>query len=149
MTTKEYKVVALRECPSSVSQCDEPAKAVTYWHECIASDERHNPDVENMVVLMLTTRRKVIGHYIAGVGVLDGVLVHPREIFRAAIVAAAHAIILMHNHPSGDPAPSEADVRVTRDLRSAGRILKMDLLDHVIVGSGDRPWVSMKELGYL
>jgi DNA repair protein RadC len=79
-------------------------------------------------------------------------LVHPREVFQPAIAASAAAVVLTHNHPSGDPTPSEADVKVTRDLIRAGQLLKIDVLDHVILGraSEQRPkdWVSLRELGY-
>lgn len=71
--------------------------------------------------------------------------------FRAAIVNSAHAIVLAHNHPSGDPTPSEADIKVTRDLIQAGQLLKIDVLDHVIIGRypiHQRGWVSLRELGY-
>ena len=71
---------------------------------------------------------------------------HAREVFRPAIVAAGSAIVLTHNHPSGDPTPSEADIKCTRDLIRAGQLLKIELMDHVIIGS-DRH-VSMREQGY-
>jgi len=78
--------------------------------------------------------------------------VHPREIFRPAITSRAAAVILAHNHPSGDPTPSEADIRVTRDLIKAGQLLKIEVLDHVILGqrTTDRPkdFLSLRELGY-
>jgi DNA repair protein RadC len=76
---------------------------------------------------------------------VDTLLVHPREVFRAAIMANAAAVILLHNHPSGDPTPSDADIKVTRDLMRAGQLLKIELLDHIIIGDGH---VSLKERGY-
>ena len=76
---------------------------------------------------------------------MDAILVHPREVFRAAIVGAAAAILLMHNHPSGEADPSEADIRVTRDLIRAGQIVRIELVDHVIVGRGQHR--SLRELG--
>jgi DNA repair protein RadC len=73
--------------------------------------------------------------------------VHAREVFRtAAIIAGASAIVLMHNHPSGEPQPSEADIKVTRDLIRAGQLLKIEVLDHVIVGKPSHS--SLRELGY-
>jgi DNA repair protein RadC len=78
--------------------------------------------------------------------------VHPREVFKAAIAANAAAIIIAHNHPSGDPTPSDADIKVTRDLIRAGQLLKIDVLDHVILGHAtatrSKDWVSLRELGY-
>lgn len=69
----------------------------------------------------------------------------PREVFRPVIVAAGHSIILAHNHPSLDPSPSEADIRVTRDLVRAGQLLRIEILDHVIIGS---TFTSLRSLGY-
>jgi DNA repair protein RadC len=66
--------------------------------------------------LLLNTRRRVRGHQVVSIGTMDTILVHPREVFRGAVNAAAAAIVIMHNHPSGEPEPSEADIKVTRDL---------------------------------
>ena len=95
---------------------------------------------------MLNTRRKVKGHYLVSIGTMDTILVHPREVFRVGIVAAASALVIMHNHPSGESSPSDGDIKVTRDLIRAGQLMKMELLDHVIVGNGNRS--SLRELGY-
>ena len=85
-------------------------------------------------------------------GTLDTLLVHPREVFKPAITAGAAAIVLAHNHPSGDPTPSEADIKVTRDLIRAGQLLKIEVLDHIILGRATaerkRDYVSLRELGY-
>lgn len=109
-------------------------------------------EVENFQVVVLNTRRKLIRVDNISQGTLDTILVHPREVFKAAIAANAAAIVLVHNHPSGDPTPSEADIKVTRDLIRAGQLLKIDVLDHVILGKAtqDRPrdYVSLRELGY-
>jgi DNA repair protein RadC len=95
---------------------------------------------------MLNTRRKVKGFQLISIGTLDTILVHPREVFRGAIIAAAAAVVLMHNHPSGEPDPSEADIKVTRDLIRAGQLLKIEVLDHVIVSS--QKHCSLRALGY-
>jgi DNA repair protein RadC len=85
-------------------------------------------------------------------GTIDTLLVHAREVFRRAIAANASAIVLAHNHPSGDPTPSEADIKVTRDLIRAGQLLKIEVLDHVILGRATaeraKDYSSLKELGY-
>ncbi len=85
-------------------------------------------------------------------GTLDAILAHPREVFKRAIAANAAAIVLVHNHPSGDPTPSEADLRVTRDLIRAGQLLRIEVLDHVILGARiqnrPRDYVSLRELGH-
>jgi len=133
--------------------CNSPDKAVSYWRNHVVSNPYFNPEVECMIVLLLNTRRKIRGHHLVSIGTLDTILVHPREVFRTACVGAASALVLMHNHPSGDPSPSEADIKVTRDLIRAGLLLKIEVLDHVIVG---RPgeggningFVSLRELGF-
>jgi len=110
-------------------------------------------NAEVFQVLLLNTRRRLIAEPVKiSDGILDTILVHPREVFRPAITASAAAIVLVHNHPSGDPAPSEADIKVTRDLIRAGQLLKIEVLDHVILGraTNQRPkdYVSLRELGY-
>ena len=110
-------------------------------------------NVETLQVLLLNTRRRLIriAEDITE-GTIDTLLVHPREVFKTAIAANAAAVVLAHNHPSGDPTPSEADIKVTRDLIRAGQLLKIDVLDHVIIGRAtpERPkdFVSLRELGY-
>jgi DNA repair protein RadC len=110
-------------------------------------------DVESLQVLLLNTRHKlirVVDEHIEGT--LDTLLVHPREVFKSAIAANAAAVVLAHNHPSGDPTPSEADIKVTRDLIRAGQLLKIEVLDHIIIGRATKErakdYVSLSELGY-
>jgi DNA repair protein RadC len=109
-------------------------------------------EVENFQVVLLNTRRKMISIEKVSQGTLDTILVHPREVFRHAIAANAAAIVLVHNHPSGDPTPSEADIKVTRDLIRAGQLLKIEVLDHVILGrvteERSKDYASLRELGY-
>lgn len=108
--------------------------------------------VETFQLLLLNTRRKLIRVEQISQGLLDTLLVHPREVFNAAIAARAAAVVLVHNHPSGDPTPSEADIKVTRDLIRAGQLLKIDVLDHVILGHVAegrlKDYSSLRELGY-
>jgi DNA repair protein RadC len=108
---------------------------------------------ETFQVLLLNTRRRLIGKPVKiADGTLDTILVHPREVFRPAIENNAAAAVLVHNHPSGDPTPSEADIKVTRDLIRAGQLLKIEVLDHVILGRAtqerQKDYVSLRELGY-
>ena len=108
--------------------------------------------VETFQVILLNTRRRLLRVEKISDGTLDTLLVHPREVFRAAITAGAAGIILVHNHPSGDPTPSEADIKVTRDLIRAGQLLKIEVLDHVILGrksqERSKDWASLRELGH-
>ncbi|MCI0558056.1 MAG: JAB domain-containing protein, partial [Nitrososphaera sp.] len=145
---KEFKVVALRECPlpAELLLCDTPDKAVEYWRLHVATNPYFNPECECFAVLLLNSRRRVKGHQLLTMGTMDTVLVHPREVFRGAIVAAASSVVLAHNHPSGDASPSEADIKVTRDLIRAGQLLKIEVLDHVIVGTPNH--CSLRTLGY-
>jgi DNA repair protein RadC len=148
LNPKEFKVVALRDCPvpESMRICEAPDQTADYWRLHIAKHPYFNPDCECFVVLLLNTRHRVKGHHLVSIGTMDTILVHSREVFRCAVVACASAIVLMHNHPSGDPTPSEADIKVTRDLVRAGQLLKIEVLDHVIMGNPKHS--SLRELGY-
>ena len=97
-------------------------------------DEFSTKDTEHFVVVLLNTRRRLLRVETIGHGLLDQVLTHAREVFRAAILANAHALVLAHNHPGGDPNPSASDIKVTRDLIRAGQLLKIEVLDHIILG---------------
>lgn len=109
-------------------------------------------DVETLQVLLLNTRRRLIRVEEVLDGTIDQLLVHPREVFKRAIAANAAAIVLAHNHPSGDPTPSEADIKVTRDLIRAGQLLKIEVLDHIVLGRAtperSKDYSSLRELGY-
>jgi DNA repair protein RadC len=109
-------------------------------------------EVESFQVVLLNTRRRLIRIEKISQGTLDTILVHPREVFKLAIAANAAAMVLVHNHPSGDPTPSEADIKVTRDLIRAGQLLKIEVLDHVIIGRATaeraKDYASLRELGY-
>ena len=108
--------------------------------------------VETFQILLLNTRKRLIRVEQVSQGTLDTILVHPREVFKSAIAAHAAAIILVHNHPSGDPTPSEADIKVTRDLIRGGQLMKIEVLDHVILGRATmdraKDFSSLRELGY-
>jgi DNA repair protein RadC len=110
-------------------------------------------NVETLQVLLLNTRHRLI-RVVEEItdGTLDTLLVHPREVFRSAIAANAAAVVLAHNHPSGDPTPSEADIKVTRDLIRAGQLLKIEVLDHIIIGRAtterQKDYASLRELGH-
>ena len=86
---------------------------------------------------MLTTKNNIIGEQLISKGILDASIVHPREIFKPAIKNSASKIILIHNHPSGDPNPSEDDDEITRRLMDAGGELGISVLDHIIIGRED------------
>jgi DNA repair protein RadC len=126
---------------------DSPERIADYFRE-----QHREWDVERFLAVLLNTRRKLIRVEDISTGLLDTILVHPREVFKAAISANAAAVVLVHNHPSGDPTPSEADIRATRDLIRAGNLLKIEVLDHVILGrrttENGRDYASLRELGF-
>jgi DNA repair protein RadC len=103
--------------------------------------------VETFGVLALDVRHRLKQETVVSVGCLTSSLVHPREVFQVAVAARAAALILFHNHPSGDPEPSAEDVSITRRLASAGTLMGIEVLDHVILGAGR--FVSLKERGIL
>jgi DNA repair protein RadC len=90
---------------------------------------------EHFVVLLLNARHEVDAVETVSIGSLNASIVHPREVFRAAIVASAASIVLLHNHPSGDPEPSEEDLTITKRLTEVGELLGIGVLDHVIVAA--------------
>lgn len=93
-----------------------------------------NPMQEAFYCVYLDRKNHPLGRHLITLGTVDSTVVASREVFRGAILASASALIVAHNHPSGDPAPSQADIRVTRTLREAAKILQIELVDHVIVG---------------
>lgn len=105
-------------------------------------------DREYFVVVLLDTQNQIIGLHTVTVGTLDASLVHPREIFKAAILANSAAILLAHNHPSGDPTPSAEDRSVTRLLVDAGVALGIEVLDHLVLGDSPR-YYSFQEAGQM
>jgi len=145
----QYKVVALRECApvAAGNLCDTPQDAWAYWKKNLATDPAFNPDAECLIALLLNARRRVKGHYLIATGLVDSLLVHARETFRAAIVGVASSIVLMHNHPTGDATPSETDISFTENLVLAGRLLNIPVTDHVIVGA--KNYFSFREHGTL
>ena len=104
-----------------------------------------NSDKETFYVLLLDSKNKLVREEVVSVGTLTASLVHPREVFRPAVREAAAAIIVAHNHPSGDPKASAEDIEVTARLRKAGKVIGIPLLDHVIIGAGQ--YVSLAEQG--
>jgi DNA repair protein RadC len=115
-------------------------------------EEMRVQSVETLYVVLLNVRRRLIKAIKISQGTLDALLVHPREVFRAAIIYNAAALAVAHNHNSGNSSPSEADIRVTRDLIRAGQLLRIEVVDHVILGSrtleNPKDYASLRELGY-
>jgi DNA repair protein RadC len=148
----EINVMVVRETPAPQILCDTPQRAYEYWQAHVATRPDFDPMKEHAVVFALNTRRRIICHHVVGIGSLDTVFVHPRELFRPLIACAAASGIFVHNHPSGDPAPSEGDIKVSRELMRAGQLLRIDVLDAIVIGEPSeirrQPWLSLRELGY-
>jgi len=104
------------------------------------------PDREMFIVLAVNVRNKITGIHTVSVGSLDTSIVHPREVFKFAILANASSIIVAHNHPSGDTTPSSDDIELTKRLKQASEILAIDLLDHIVLGH-DGQYLSFRDRG--
>jgi DNA repair protein RadC len=114
----------------------------------LLAPEMWSLDRERLYALMLDTKHQLIWMEIVSVGSLNESIAHPREILRPALIHSAYGFILAHNHPSGDPAASEADRRLTRRIQEAAELLRINLIDHIIVGTpeeGRQPYFSFKE----
>lgn len=106
----------------------------------------HEEPEEHFCILCLNAKNKIVGIHTISIGSLSSSIVHPREVFKAAMLNNAASIILAHNHPSGDPEPSREDIETTRRLINAGEIMGIKVLDHVIIGER---YLSMKERGLI
>lgn len=111
----------------------------------LIGEEAASWDRERFLAVLLDGKNRVLGLNEVSVGTLTASLVHPREVFKAAIVGNAAAIIVVHNHPSGDPTPSAEDIAITERLREAGELLGIRILDHVVLGDGR--YVSFSDEG--
>lgn len=125
-----YRIQLVRD--GSVSYNTDPISTPSVAAR-IAQEFIGDSDRENVAVLLLNIKNKVVGVHLVSVGSLEKSLVHPREVFKSALLANAATVILVHNHPSGDPTPSESDRRVTESIKAAGEVLGIPVLDHVIV----------------
>ena len=140
-TVRELRIIYSPATPAGpLPQVGRPSDAATLLRERLEREP-----VEVCLVLLLSTRQHVLGVHELGRGTLDRCLVHPREVFKAALLANAAGVIVGHNHPSGDPSPSPDDVALCARLRAAATVMGIDLLDFLIIGDGR--YCSFKELG--
>ncbi|MFZ5596914.1 MAG: RadC family protein [Bacillota bacterium] len=110
-------------------------------------EEMRHLDREHFCALLLNTKHQVLSRETISIGTLNSSVVHPRELFKAAIKKSAAALILLHNHPSGDPTPSREDREITGRLKDAGSIIGIEVLDHIVIG--DNKFISFKSMGML
>jgi DNA repair protein RadC len=129
---RELRIVYSSTKPAGpLPQVGRPADAAA-----LISDRLAQEPVEVCLLLLLNTKHRVIGVHELGRGTLDSCTVHPRDVFKAALLANAAAVIVAHNHPSGDPTPSPDDIALCSRLRTAGAVIGVDLIDFVILGDG-------------
>jgi len=131
---------------------DAPEKAYGFWHDAVASESDFEPDKETVVVVVLDSRLKAFAWNRVSLGTVNETSAHPREILRPVLAAAGAGFVLMHNHPSGEPSPSNGDLGVTRRLVEASNLLQLQMVDHVIIGApspGRQPYYSFKEAGVI
>ena len=144
--SKAMQLLAMNELGKRNSMSKQEIKRVTcakdvfdLFHERLKNEKQ-----EHFYIILLSTKNHIIGEHLISKGVLDAAILEPREVFRPAIKAAASRIILIHNHPSGDPEPSDEDIEVTKKLMDAGDMMNIKVLDHVIVGNG-KMWSWMED----
>lgn len=153
MTTyvKEVKIIS-KVCEDAGHTCDHPQKIVNLWRRCVETASWFDPEKEFVASFNLNTRLQVKNWQLVSVGTINETAVTPREAFRAAVATLAYSIIVVHNHPSGNPSPSPADLNFTRKMRDAGQVLDIKLQDHIIIGdgrNGNLPFYSFREAGYI
>ena len=136
-TVKSLQLMAVMDFARRILQEDDSVETIFDTPEVVANHFRTliaGAEVEHFWTLCLDRKNRLIQRIEVTVGTASSCLVHPREVFKEAIRLSASAILVAHNHPSGDPAPSRADIQVTRQLREAAKVIGIDLLDHIILG---------------
>ena len=133
---------SLTKAPHQRAQLLTPRETVAYLMPAFGGRP-----VEQFGLVLLDTKYRVIRTTVVAVGTLNSTVVEPRDVFREAALGLANAVVVFHNHPSGDPTPSPDDVELTRRLKAAGTLMGIDVVDHVILG--DARYCSFKEMGYL
>ncbi|MBI2045337.1 DNA repair protein RadC [Candidatus Pacearchaeota archaeon] len=135
---KAMQILAITELGKRYNNSKKPVKKITcakdvfdYFYERLKNEKQ-----ENFYVLILSTQNNIIKEELISKGVLDSAIIHPREVFKPAIKNSASKIILVHNHPSGNPNPSQEDLEITKKLIESGKLIDIKVLDHIIIGNG-------------
>jgi len=143
--SKSMQLLAMAELGKRYSQSKNPIKKISsakdvfnYFHEKLKNEKQ-----EHFYVLILNNQNHIVKEEFISKGVLDAAIIHPREVFKPAIKNSASKIILVHNHPSGNPKPSNEDLEITKQLIEVGKLIDIKVLDHVIIGNGS--WWSWTE----
>lgn len=147
---KVASINAIKELARRIACKDSAKIEVIHGPEDVyhfAAPHFRNEQKEHFAIMMLNTKNHIIGLRDISIGSLTASIVHPREVFREALKYPVASIILLHNHPSGDPSPSREDIAVTERLVKAGKVMDIPVLDHIVLG--DNRFVSLKEKGLL
>ncbi len=144
---KAMQILTIAELQKRINQSKKPTKKITCAEDVfnLMHERLKDKKEEHFYVLMLDTKNNIIGEQLISKGILDASIIHPREVFKPAIKNSASKIILVHNHPSGDPAPSGEDLEITEKLMKAGEDMGISVLDNIIIGK-EEFW-SWKEKG--
>ena len=152
MTTRRYRLrlatwTVVRE-PGALSPrtLSDPAAVAEIARDLLRD---HDDDTEHLWAIFLDATNHYLMHTLVSIGTQSASLVHPREVLGPALREGAASVILIHNHPSGDPTPSREDLRLTRQLADAARLLDINVHDHIIIGNGTEAWVSLAEGGLI
>ena len=151
MKCAEYKVSMVRECELEYkAKLRDSSTVIDFWHAEIEKASWYDSEKEMCVVVLLSAKNHIKGYNLVSIGSINSSIVAPREVFRPAIIGGAVAVILCHNHPSGDTTPSAEDIRITKQLVEAGKIVDIGVLDHVIVSNASnesKGYTSLRETG--
>ncbi len=146
--SKAMQVLAMAELGKRYSQAKNPINKITQAKDVfdLFHNRLKNEKQEHFYIVMLNTKNHIIGEQLISRGILDASIIHPREIFKEAIKNSSSKILVVHNHPSGDPTPSKEDIEVTKKLIEIGEMINIHVLDHVIVGNeGFWSWIEKKK----
>ena len=143
--TKAMQILTIAEIQKRANQSKKPVKRISCAEDVfnLMHEKLKDKKEEHFYVLMLDTKNNLIGEQLISKGILDASIIHPREVFKPAIKNSASKIILVHNHPSGDPSPNSEDIEITEKLMRTGEELSIKVLDHVILGREE--WWGWKE----
>jgi DNA repair protein RadC len=148
--SKAMQILTIAEIQKRINQSKNPVKKIScaedvfnYFYERLKDEKQ-----ENFYILILNNQNNIIKEQLISKGVLDAAILHPREVFKPAIKNSASKIILVHNHPSGNPEPSPEDLDITKQLIDAGKLIDIKILDHVIIGEG-KWWSWLEEAFWL
>jgi DNA repair protein RadC len=144
-TLREVRLTTNREADVTDLSILCPADVALAWRAIVEPAHWYDPCKECLVGFYQNVKGRIIGANLVAVGTLNSAPVTPSGVYRAAIVAGAHRLVVAHNHPSGDPTPSPEDLAITETLVGAGRLLEIELVDHLIIGGDGTSMVSIRE----